>query len=232
MPAYNEEPTIYKVLEILRDLELIENIQKQIIVIDDCSTDNTCQEVEKFISSNPSIDIQLHKNEKNVGKGGALHKGFALVDGDFTIVQDADLELDPNEFNLLLKPVVDGFADVVYGSRFVGGLPHRSSFFWHSFGNRTVTFFSNMFTNLNLTDTQTCYKLVDTKILKSINLKERRFGFDPEITAKLSRVPKVRIYEVGISYYSRSNAEGKKIGVVDGFRALWCILKYNVFSKK
>jgi len=159
-----------------------------------------------------------------------LHTGIAKATGDFIIVQDADLEYDPNEFVLLLQPILDGHADVVFGSRFMGGKPHRILFFWHSLGNRFLTFFSNMFTNLNLTDMETCYKLFRSDIIKNLNLVEPRFGFEPEVTARVSRVPGVRIYEVGISYYGRTYAEGKKIGWRDGFRAIWCILKYNLWK--
>jgi len=227
IPAYNEAKTIHLILNRIKNAELIDQVEKEIIIVNDCSTDETEKVVQDYINQNPTLTIRYFKQHKNQGKGAAIHKAIDLASGDFLIVQDADLEYDPRESKLLLKPILEGNADVVYGSRFMGGNPHRILFFWHSLGNKFLTQLSNMFTNLNLTDMETCYKLMDAKIAKSLDLKEKRFGFEPELTAKLARIPKIRIYEVGISYYGRTYEEGKKIGWKDGFRAIYCILKYN-----
>ena len=230
IPAYNEGPTIHFILDKVKSVKLINNIQKEVIIVNDCSTDHTEESILKYIEKS-DLNIQYFKHESNKGKGAALHTGINKATGDYLIIQDADLEYDPEEYNNLLKPVIQGHADVVYGSRFMGSNPHRILFFWHTIGNKFLTFLSNLFTNLNLTDMETCYKLFDTKIIQSINLNEKRFGFEPEVTAKISRVPKIRISEVGISYYGRTFEEGKKIGWKDGFRALYCIFKYNLFKK-
>jgi glycosyltransferase involved in cell wall biosynthesis len=232
VPAYNEENTIVSVLIKIGEVSLIGGIEKEIIVVNDCSKDRTEQVVLDFKKSHPHMPISYFKHEINQGKGAALHTGIKQATGDYVIVQDADLEYDPAEFNLLLKPILDGFADVVYGSRFVGGRPHRTLFFLHTIGNKLLTFTSNVLTNLNITDMETCYKLFKREIIQSLNLKEKRFGFEPEVTIKMSRIPKIRIYEVGISYYGRTYEEGKKIGWKDGVRAFYCMVKYGLFNVK
>ena len=205
------------ILDKVKNVQLINNIEKQIIIVDDFSSDNTKGAILNYTERNNSLNIKLLEHSKNVGKGAAIHTGINYASGDYIIIQDADLEYDPEEYNLLLKPVEDGYADVVYGSRFLGGKAHRIMFFWHSIGNNLLTFLSNMFLNLNLTDMETCYKLFKADILRKIVLKEKRFGFEPEVTAKISKIPDIKIYEVGISYYGRSYKEGKKINWKDGF---------------
>lgn len=230
VPAYNEEATIATILTTLSNVQLIHDIEMEIIVVNDCSRDNTAANLAAFMAAHPQVNIRAFHHEKNKGKGAALHTGITNATGDFTVVQDADLEYDPWEFNILLKPIVERNADVVYGSRFMGGKPHRILFFWHSIGNKFLTRLSNMFSNLNLTDMETCYKLVRTSILQSITLKENRFGFEPELTQKLAKVKNIAIYEVGISYYGRTYAEGKKINWKDGVRAIYCIIRYGLFK--
>lgn len=227
IPAYNEENTLADIIESVMNVELENNIIKELIVVDDHSSDGTWNKLLE-LKNTRFPDMVLESHSCNQGKGAAIHKGIYKATGDYIIIQDADLEYDPMEYNALLKPILRGVADVVYGSRFMGGHAHRILFFWHSIGNKFLTGLSNMFTNLNLTDMETCYKLVDAKILKSLDLKERRFGFEPEVTAKLSRVKDIRIYEVGISYYGRTYKDGKKINWKDGLRALYVILKYAI----
>ena len=228
IPAYNEGATIHFILNKVKDVQLVNNIEKEVIIVNDCSKDNTEEAIQNYMAQNPELIIQYFKHEINKGKGAALHTGISKATGEYVIIQDADLEYDPEEYNILLKPIVNGFADVVYGSRFMGGKPHRVLFFWHTIGNKFLTMLSNMFTNLNLTDMETCYKVFNTKMVQGLDLQEKRFGFEPEVTAKISAIPKIRIYEVGISYYGRTYEEGKKIGWRDGFRAIYCIVKYGL----
>ncbi len=231
MPAYNEERTIHLILDRVKNVDLLDGIEKELIIVNDHSSDDTEGAVKRYQEANPELNIQYHSHEVNKGKGAALHTGISKATGEFLIIQDADLEYDPQEYNDLLAPVLRGEADVVYGSRFKGNNPHRILFFWHTIGNQFLTQLSNMMNNLNLSDMETCYKLFNTKMVQGLTLKENRFGFEPEVTAKVSRLPKIRIYEVGISYYGRTYEEGKKIGWKDGFRAIYCILKYSIFSK-
>ena len=232
IPAYNEGKTVHIILDKVRDVSLVNDIEKEIIIVNDCSKDNTEEAIKNYMAKNPLMNIRYLKHEVNKGKGAALHTGIEHASGEYLIIQDADLEYDPEEYNLLLKPVLKGFADVVYGSRFMGGNPHRRLFFIHSIGNKFLTFLSNIFSNVNLTDMETCYKMFRTDMVQNVVLKEKRFGFEPEVTAKIARIPEVRIYEVGISYYGRTYAEGKKINWKDGVRAIYCILKYNLFTSK
>ena len=228
IPVFNEEDTLLKILDKVREVTLPNDIQKEIIIVNDCSSDNTENNLLDHIEQNNITGVIYEAHKKNRGKGAALHTGISKATGEYLIIQDADLEYDPNEYVDILQPVIKGFADVVYGSRFMGSKPHRILFFWHTIGNKFLTLLSNAFTNLNLTDMETCYKLFPTKILQNINLKEKRFGFEPEVTAKISRVKKIRIYEVGISYYGRTYEEGKKINWKDGVRAIYCIIKYGL----
>lgn len=231
IPVYNEARTIHQILDLLRELKLVNAIGKEIILVNDCSTDASAATIRAYAVRYPEMGLRLFEHSVNRGKGAALHTGIREATGDYLIIQDADLEYDPDEYNLLIRPVLKGFADVVFGSRFMGGNPHRILFFWHSIGNAVLTFCSNMCTDLNLTDMETCYKLFRRDLIQNLQLEEKRFGFEPEVTAKIARVQNIRIYEVGISYYGRTYAEGKKIGWRDGFRALYCIVKYGLLGR-
>ncbi len=230
IPVFNESNTIALLLDKIKEVKLLCNLTKDIIVIDDGSSDNTCNIIKNYIDNNKELNIRLTSHKVNKGKGAAIHSGIKLAIGEYLIIQDADLEYDPEEYNILLNPILKGVADVVYGSRFKGSNPHRVLFFWHSIGNKFLTFMSNAFTNLNLTDMESCYKMFDTSLIQNINLHEKRFGFEPEVTAKISRIANIRIYEVGISYYGRTYSEGKKINWKDGVRAIYCIIKYGLLK--
>ena len=230
IPVYNEENTISEILDKVFD-SVTENIKKEVIIVNDNSIDSSSQIIQNYIKEHKDYEIIYLENSINRGKGYSLNKGISKATGDYIIFQDADLEYDPNEYSILLSPILNGFADVVYGSRFKGSKPHRILFFWHTIGNKFLTFLSNSFTNLNLSDMETCYKIFRSNIIKNIKIEENRFGIEPEITAKISKVKNIRIYEVGISYYGRTYEEGKKIGWRDGFRAIYSILKYNLWKK-
>jgi glycosyltransferase involved in cell wall biosynthesis len=230
IPCFNEEGMIISLLEKINSTNC--GITKEIIIVNDCSTDNTVNTLDNYIRQNPDYQIKLLHHTVNKGKGACIHTSLFEATGDVVIIQDADLEYNPGEYQKMLQPIADGHADVVYGSRFRGSEAHRVLFFFHTIGNKFLTFLSNMFTGINLTDMETGYKMFRTEILKNIRLKEKRFGFEPEVTAKISRIKNIRIYEVGISYYGRTYNEGKKVKWRDGFRAIYCILKYNIFSRK
>lgn len=225
IPVYNEEATVEKLVELVESVEIA--TEKELVIVDDCSRDRTREILEGLRSRHPNIRLVFH--ERNQGKGAALRTGFAAATGEILLIQDADMEYDPREYGRLLAPILDGHADVVFGSRFLGGGPHRVVFFWHYVGNMILTTLSNMMTNLNLTDMEVCYKVFRREVLRGITIRENRFGFEPEITAKVAR-GRWRIYEVPISYYGRDYSEGKKITWKDGFRALWCVIKYRFVS--
>ena len=224
IPVYNEINTIIELLELIQRSPIWRNNEKDVIVIDDNSIDGTYE----LLLKNDHLYQKIFRHNNNLGKGAAVKTGIENFDGDVLIIQDADLEYDPNEYPNLIKPIEENKADVVYGSRFVGGRSHRVVYFWHMVGNKLLTLFSNIMTNINLTDMECCYKVFRREIIKKIRIQENRFGIEPELTAKVAKL-NCRIYEVGISYYGRTYDEGKKIGIKDGFRALWCIIKYNIF---
>lgn len=230
IPCYNEEKLISTVLQKVLHVKLLNDIEKEIIVVDDASTDGTYSILETFQQNYSSFILCRHPQNK--GKGAAIRTALEKISGTLVIIQDADFEYDPREYNRLLQPIIEGYADVVYGSRFRGNDPHRVLFYFHTVGNKFLTFLSNLFTQINLTDMETGFKMFKADVLKNISIRENRFGFEPEITAKVSRIKNIRIYEVGISYYGRTYKEGKKINWEDGFRAIYCIIKYNFFSRK
>lgn len=231
IPCYNEEKLISSVLSSVFSVQLNGITEMEVIVVDDCSSDSSRIMIEEFKLQHPDLPLHLLTSAKNMGKGAAVKQGLLKAKGSIILIQDADLEYNPKDYNKLLEPILDGFADVVYGSRFIGSGPHRVLFFFHTIGNKFLTFLSNLFSQLNLTDMETGYKVFRSEFIKNINLKEKSFGFEPEITAKISKIPGIRIYEVGISYYGRTYKEGKKINWKDGIKAIYCIFKYNIFSK-
>ena len=230
IPCYNEGKLITAVLEKVLQTSLDYGLEKQIIVVNDGSTDNSANAIDQFCQQNSSV-IAIHQR-KNAGKGAAIRSALAKTDGDIIVIQDSDFEYDPNDYNKMIQPIYDGHADVVYGSRFIGAGPHRVLFFLHTIGNKFLTFLSNLFTGLNLTDMETGYKMFKADILKQVKLRENRFGFEPEVTAKVSNIKYIRFYEVGIAYYGRTYNDGKKIKWPDGLYAIWFIFKYNIFSRK
>ncbi|WP_298512768.1 glycosyltransferase family 2 protein [uncultured Kordia sp.] len=229
IPVYNEAATVRLILDKIKAVQLIQNIEKELIIVDDGSQDDSKKLVQTFLKENPSVTIKFYEHEKNQGKGASIATGISKATGECLIIQDADLEYNPEEYNLLLQPILKGDADVVYGSRFLNKKEKRTSYFWHYNANKFLTFLSNLFSGLKLTDMETCYKLLNTEMMQSITITEKRFGFEPEITAKISRIKGIRLQEVPISYESRRYNEGKKIGWKDGVRAMYCILKYGLF---
>lgn len=232
IPAYDEEKTIHLILDKIKEVNLINDIKKEIIIVNDNSKDNTEDSITNYINKNQDIDIKYHKHTINQGKGAAIHSWIKIASWDYIIIQDADLEYDPHEYNILIKPIEDGHADIVYWSRFVWWNPHRILFFWHSIGNKFLTLLSNIFSNLNLTDMEVCYKIFKSNIIKNIKLNEKRFWFEPEITQKIAKIKWVRIYEVWISYYGRTYSDWKKIWRKDWIRAIYCVIKYWIFKGK
>lgn len=230
IPVFNEEKTVRSILDKVSNLKLINAVEKELVIVNDCSLDNSSRIIENFISENKQLDITYLNHDTNSGKGAALHNGIKQAKGDYIIIQDADLEYDPNDYNVLLKTIIDDKLDVVYGSRFLDMSKQKNAMFVHSRANRFLTGLSNVFTKFKLTDMETCYKLFRSEIIKDLSLKEQRFGFEPEVTAQLSKVPNLKLSEVSISYNGRNYESGKKIGWKDGFRAIYCIIKYNLFS--
>ncbi|MFI5185552.1 MAG: glycosyltransferase family 2 protein [Chitinophagales bacterium] len=229
IPCYNEENFIRKVLDKVLYATSKLTVENEIIVVDDASTDDSAAHLQTYLQNSRVI---VHRQDKNRGKGAAIKTALTIATGSIVLIQDADLEYDPNDYSKLLQPILDGYADVVYGSRFIGSGPHRVLFYFHTIGNKFLTFLSNLFTQLNLTDIETGYKMFRIEVLRKLSIKEKRFGFEVEVTAKISRIKGIRIYETGIAYYGRTYKEGKKINWKDGFRAIYCILKYNLFSRK